>query len=116
MTANGFLAGQSGVGEKIGIVYCAPHDEFRQRFPDLAPTIQYGDEGACTDLNIQAGFGADARLEDIRFDGVTLEDLLAGEETGDANEAHAIMSLPAHTGVTRLRSLLDELFTRHNAT
>lgn len=115
MTANGFRAGQSGVGADIGIVYCTPHDEFRRRFPDLAPTLQYGDEGACTDLNIYARTGAGARLQEIRFDGVTLEDLLAEDGIEFANEADTILAMPAHDGAIRLRSALDELFSRHAA-
>ncbi|MFF2486851.1 hypothetical protein ACFVSU_10645 [Microbacterium sp. NPDC058062] len=100
----------------IGIIYCAPHDEFRRRFPALAPTIQYGDEGAHTDFNIYAGTGADARLDEIRFDGVALEDLLAEEGIEFANEAAAIMRMPAPDAAVQLRSVLDKLFARHTAT
>lgn len=52
MTTNGFQAGQAGVGTDVGIIYCTPYQEFRRRFPHLALTIDYDDEGACTDLNI----------------------------------------------------------------
>ncbi|WP_341994651.1 hypothetical protein MRBLWH7_002349 [Microbacterium sp. LWH7-1.2] len=113
MTANGFQAGQSGVGDDIGIIYCAPHVEFRRRFPGLGPTIQYDDAGACTDLNIYAGMGVGGRLHEIRFDGVTLHELLAEEGIEYASEADAIAALPAAAGVVRLRSVLSELFSRH---
>jgi hypothetical protein len=58
MTANGFLHGQIGIGTDIGIVYCAPYEKFRRRFPHLAPTIHHSDEGACTDLNIRENLSA----------------------------------------------------------
>ncbi|MFK4805362.1 hypothetical protein ACI3KX_05820 [Microbacterium sp. ZW CA_36] len=115
MIANGFQAGQSGVGDDIGIIYCAPHVEFRQRFPGLALTIQYDDDGACTDLNIYAGTEVGARLHEIRFDGVTLRELLAEEGIDFAGEADAIATLPADEGVVRLRSVLNALFARHAA-
>ncbi|MDF2563430.1 MAG: hypothetical protein K0R99_4876 [Microbacterium sp.] len=115
MTANGFQAGQSGVGDDIGIIYCAPHVEFRRRFPRLAPSIQYDDDGACTDLNIHAGTGVGARLHEIRFDGVTLQELLAEEGIDFATEADAIAALPADKGVVRLLSVLNALFARHAA-
>jgi len=116
MIANGFQAGQSGVGVDIGIVYCAPYNEFRRRFPELAPTIHYGDEGACTDLNIYAGTGTGATLREIRFDGITLKDLLAEQGIEFANEADTISSMPAQDAAIRLRSILDKLFSRHAAT
>jgi hypothetical protein len=87
MTANGFQPGQSGVGADIGIVYCVQHDEFRRRFSELAPTIRYDDQGACTDLSIYASKGASAKLREIRFEGVTLEELLAEEGIEFASDA-----------------------------
>lgn len=116
MTAHGFQAGQSGVGVEIGIIYCAQHVEFRRRYPMLAPTIQYEDEGACTDLNIYTSSDPRARLHDIRFDGVTLEEVLAGEGVEFADEAHTIASLPAQEGAIRLRSVLEKLFAIHAVT
>ena len=113
MTAHGFQAGQSGVGADIGIIYCAEHVEFRRRFPTLAPTIQYDDEGACTDLNIYASTGQHAKLHDIRFEGVTLEELLAEEGIELAGDAQTIASLPAKEGAMRLRLVLDKLFASH---
>lgn len=113
MTANGFLPGQTGIGADVGIVYCTPHREFRRRFPHLAPTIQYSDEGACTDLNIYAGVGGRSRLHDIRFDGVSLQELLADEDARFADEADVISELPAAPGAARLRVTLDKLFRRH---
>ena len=113
MTANGFLRGQSGIGTDVGIVYCTPHREFRRRFPHLAPTIQYGDEGACTDLNIYASVGGRSRLHDIRLDGVSLQEILADEGAGFADEAEAVSELPAAAGAARLRVTLDKLFRRH---
>lgn len=115
MTAHGFQTGQSGVGAEIGIIYCSQHVEFRRRFPTLAPTIQYDDEGACTDLNVYASSGPHARLHDIRFDGVTLEEVLAGDGIEFADEARTIASLPAQEGAIRLRSVLDKLFAIHAA-
>lgn len=115
MTANGFLAGQSVVGVEIGIIYCAPHHEFRHRFPTLAPTIQYDDEGACTDLNIYSGTGPSATLQEIRVDGVSLEELLAEEGSELASEGEAICTMPASDGAVQLRSVLDTLFSRHAA-
>jgi hypothetical protein len=114
MTANGFLAGQSGVGaDDVGIVYCTPHDEFRRRFPALAPAIQYGDTGACTDLNIYAGTGPSGRLYDIRFDGISLAELLAEEGVGFAGEAETIAGVPVQAGAIRLRMVLERMLARH---
>jgi hypothetical protein len=90
MTANGFLHGQIGIGTDIGIVYCAPYEKFRRRFPHLAPTIHHSDEGACTDLNIYASVRGRSRLHDIRFDGVALQELLADEGASFADEADVI--------------------------
>lgn len=113
MTANGFLHGQAGIGTDVGIIYCTPHKEFRRRFPRLAPTIQYSDEGACTDLNIYASVGGRSRLHDIRFDGISLQELLADEDAGFAEDADVISELPAAAGAARLRVALDTLFRRH---
>lgn len=113
MTANGFLPGQIGIGTDIGIVYCAPYEKFRRRFPHLAPTIHYSDEGACTDLNIYASVRGRSRLHDIRFDGVALKELLADEGAGFADEADAISEPPADAAAARLRLVLDKLFRRH---
>lgn len=113
MTTHGFQTGQAGIGADVGIIYCTPYQEFRRRFPHLAPTIDYDDEGACTDLNIYASTGPHARLYGIRFDGVSLGELLADESTDFAGEAETISELPAPEGTIHLRMTLERLFARH---
>ena len=64
MTRAGFAPGQIGVNvDEVSVVYCAQFHEFRDRFPLVAPEIDYsGGEGACTDLNIYVELGEVPRL------------------------------------------------------
>lgn len=112
MTSNGFQAGQSGIGYEVGVIYCTPHADFRRRFPELAPEVQYNDDGACTDLHVNAGNGPRARLHDVRLDGVPLAAFVADIAPDLADEAEQIAQLPSDVGVPRLRDLLEIIFTR----
>lgn len=115
MKPHGFQAGQSGIGKDVGVIYCIPHREFRRKFPRLAPAAEYSDDGACTDLNIYCSIGPEARLYDIRFEGFSLEELLADEGTDFIGAAETIAKLPAPDGVIRLRTVLGDLFALHRA-
>lgn len=112
LTAYGFQAGQSGVGYEVGVIYCTQHADFRRRFPHLAPEVQYNDDGACTDLNINAGIGPNARLHDVRIDGVSLARLVADTAPELIEEAEQIAQIPSDAGVPRLRRVLQVVFTR----
>lgn len=114
MTSQGFQPGQVGSSpSEVGIVYCAPHGDFRARFPDLAPGIEDTDEGACTDLNIYLTLGASAHLRDVHLDGHGLDELLHGAGRPDLR-AHAasLAQVPVDEGAERLRTVLTAVFAR----
>ncbi|UTT63525.1 hypothetical protein [Microcella humidisoli] len=113
MTRHGFQAGQAGIGDDVGIVYCMPHAEFRARFPRLAPSIDPDNIGGCTDLNISAGVGPGSRLHNVHLDGVTVAELLAVEGAEFEGDASTIARLPSPQGVVALRTVLERLFARH---
>ncbi len=114
VTRYGFAPGQTGVGPTVGVVFCAPLTEFRDRFPRLGPEID-GPPGGCVDLTVDAGLGADGRLQSISLEGIPLTALLAAEGPEFAGEAAAIAELPTREGVGRLREVLERLFAGHAA-
>lgn len=114
LTRYGFAPGQTGVGSTVGVVFCASLADFRERFPHLGPEIE-GPLGGCVDLNVDAGLGADGRLQSISLEGIPLETLLAAEGPESAGEAAAIEALPTPEAIERLRDVLERLFARHAA-
>lgn len=85
----GFQEGQGGMDlpadvVKFDIVFCAPSDVFHLRLPRLAPHLEWTD-GECTDLLARRG----------RDLGV---------------EADALLGLPLHAAIGRLRALLRAAF------
>lgn len=118
LTRYGFAPGQTGVGSTVGVVFCASLADFRERFPHLGPEIE-GPLGGCVDLNVDlnvdAGLGADGRLQSISLEGIPLETLLDREGPEFAGGAAAIAELPTPEAVARLRDALESLFARHAA-
>lgn len=113
MTRAGFAPGQIGVAvDEASVVYCAQFEEFRDRFPLVAPEIDYsGDKGACTDLNIYVDVGDVPRLTETRLDGTQVGDLLRGVGRDDlAPQASALHSLPLPGALKKLEELLREVF------
>ena len=112
MTRAGFAPGQIGVNvDEVSVVYCAQFHEFRDRFPLVAPEIDYsGDEGACTDLNIYVELGevpGSPRPASTAHQG----DLLRGVGRDDlAPQASALYSLPLPGALKKLAGLLTEVF------
>ncbi|MCJ1707857.1 hypothetical protein [Microbacterium sp. VKM Ac-2923] len=67
-------------------MYCSEHGDFRRRFPTIAPDIDYSDDGACTDLNVQIALDNPARLREVQLDGHGLERLARDAQREDLQE------------------------------
>lgn len=112
MTSHGFQSGQVGSSfSSVGIVYCSPHVDFRSRFPNLAPDMDYTDEGACTDLNISVALLPNAHLTEIHLDGHELDELLRDAGRGDLHaEVESLAELSVDEGTEHLRRVLTAVF------
>lgn len=114
MTGAGFQAGQVGHGAgEVGIVFCAPHQEFRSRFPRLAPDIADTSDATCTDLNLYVDVRGAPRLAEARLEGHRAADLLT--DVGRVDLVPRAQSLGQHTvgeDLDQLHGLLREIFER----
>lgn len=93
-------------GDDEGVIYCAAHDEFSDRFPRLPQANEQLDVlGACVDLELDFGDGITAQLE-----GLSLRDtFLALELDGDAAEAAACEEASRDEALEELPRLLTRL-------
>jgi hypothetical protein len=117
MTRFGFAPGQIGTHPGgAGVVFCSGHREFRDRFPALAPQIDYTEPGACTDLNVGVTLDDRARVSEVHLDGWGLEELLhdVGSEDRWPRPTSAADST-LQDDLQHLDRLLREVFGRAEA-
>lgn len=113
MTSHGFAAGQAGSSaSEVGVVYCSEHRDFRRRFPTLAPSIEYSDDGACTDLNVYIALNSPAQLREIHLDGHRLDELAHDVGRDDLREHIGRLDAePLNEGIAHLREVLTAILS-----
>jgi hypothetical protein len=115
MTGFGFAPGQIGSrpGE-AGVVFCSGHRAFRDRFPSLAPDIDYPDAGACTDLNVYVTFDdVGPHLAEVHLDGCHLGALVSDVRGDDLwPDLAALGRSRWPEALQRLDEVLQETFRR----
>lgn len=114
MVEFGFQEGQGGMDlpadvVKFDIVFCAPSDVFHLRLPRLAPHLEWGD-GECTDVIVEVSCAPEWQLSEARLEGESITDLLARPGRDLGVEADALLGLPLHAAIGRLRALLRAAF------
>jgi hypothetical protein len=109
LTPAGFTAGQ--YGDDTQVIFCAGHDDLSDRFPWLPQAnSQQRDEGACTDLMIDAT--DDGRFDAARFEELSLEETL--RTVGHTDAAEDVRGLGGATldrALPVLAATLTRLFT-----
>jgi hypothetical protein len=112
MTARGFQSGQVGYSSsEVGVVYCSRHVDFRARFPNLAPAVDYSDDGACTDLNISVALSPRSHLSQVHLDGHDLDELLRDAGRSDLHaDVASLAEVPMDVAAEHLHTVLTAVF------